>query len=72
MTKPLVPDAPWVAVEPLPPPERPKPKGGRPRADDRAALVAPSPGANARRDMVCDMRMYPLWTCKLDFATKEA
>src|SRR4051794_27064709 len=39
MTKPLVPDAPWVAAEPLPPPERPKPKGGRPRADDRAALA---------------------------------
>ena len=35
----LVPDDLWLAIEPLLPPERPKPKGGRPRAADRAALA---------------------------------
>lgn len=34
-----VPDDLWAAVAPLLPPERPKPKGGRPRAPDRAALA---------------------------------
>jgi transposase len=29
----------WEAIEPLLPPEPPKPKGGRPRIDDRAALA---------------------------------
>jgi transposase len=29
----------WAAVAPLLPPERPKPKGGRPRIPDRAALT---------------------------------
>ena len=38
MAKPLVTDELWCLVEPLLPPERPKPKGGRPRASDRAAL----------------------------------
>ena len=33
-----VPDDLWAVVEPLLPPEPPKPKGGRPRAPDRAAL----------------------------------
>jgi transposase len=28
----------WEIIEPLLPPEPPKPKGGRPRLDDRAAL----------------------------------
>ena len=35
----LVPDDLWRAVEPLLPPEPPKPRGGRPRAPDRAALA---------------------------------
>lgn len=29
----------WTVVEPLLPPKRPKPKRGRPRIDDRAALA---------------------------------
>ena len=39
MSKPLVSDALWAVVRPLLPPERPKPKGGRPRVSDRAALA---------------------------------
>src|SRR5215217_3607739 len=35
---PLVPDDLWEAIEPLLPKEPPKPKGGRPRVSDRAAL----------------------------------
>jgi transposase len=38
MTTPLVPDDLWAAIAPLLPPEPPKPKGGRPRVPDRAAL----------------------------------
>jgi transposase len=39
MAKPLVSDELWAAVEPLLLPDRAKPKGGRPRASDRAALA---------------------------------
>ncbi len=39
MSKPLVPDALWETIEPLLPPEPPKPKGGRPRIPDRACLT---------------------------------
>ena len=39
MRKPLVTDELWAAIEPLLPPEPPKPKGGRPRCDDRVALA---------------------------------
>ena len=39
MSRPLVPDALWAVLEPLLPPEPPKPKGGRPRLSDRAALT---------------------------------
>jgi transposase len=39
MSRPLVSDALWAAIEPLIPPEPPKPKGGRPRVPDRAALT---------------------------------
>lgn len=35
----LVPDELWEAIEPLLPKEPPKPKGGRPRVPDRAALA---------------------------------
>ena len=35
----FVPDDLWKAVEPLLPPDRLKPKGGRPRASNRAALA---------------------------------
>jgi transposase len=34
-----VPDGLWGAVRPLLPPERPKPKGGRPRVPDRGVLA---------------------------------
>ena len=39
MSKPLVSDELWALVAPLLPPEPPKPKGGRPRVSDRAALT---------------------------------
>ena len=39
MAKPLVSDELWAVVAPLLPPERPSPKGGRPRVADRAALT---------------------------------
>jgi transposase len=39
MAKPLVSDELWAEVEPLLPPEPPKPKGGRPRVPDRACLT---------------------------------
>jgi transposase len=39
MTKELVSDELWEIVEPLLPEEPPKPQGGRPRLDDRAALT---------------------------------
>ncbi len=39
MSKPLVPDELWNAIEPLLPEEPPKPKGGRPRIPDRACLT---------------------------------
>ena len=39
MAKELVSDELWEIVEPLLPEESPKPQGGRPRLDDRAALT---------------------------------
>lgn len=39
MSKPLVPDELWTIIEPLLPPELPKPRGGRPRVPDRACLT---------------------------------
>jgi transposase len=39
MAKPLLPDDLWATIEPLLPPEPPKPRGGRPRVPDRAALA---------------------------------
>jgi transposase len=39
MAKPLLPDRLWERIEPLLPPEPPKPKGGRPRVPDRQALI---------------------------------
>jgi transposase len=39
MSKPLVSDELWALVASLLPPEPPKPKGGRPRVSDRAALA---------------------------------
>ena len=39
MAKELLPDELWAVVEPLLPIERSKPKGGRPRVSDRAALT---------------------------------
>jgi len=38
MARELVSDELWEVIEPLLPKEPPKPKGGRPRIDDRAAL----------------------------------
>jgi len=39
MAKELVSDELWEIVEPLLPEEPPKPKGGRPRLEERAALT---------------------------------
>jgi transposase len=39
MNDPLIPDDLWEATAPLLPKEPPKPKGGRPRVPDRAALA---------------------------------
>jgi transposase len=39
MAKTLVTDELWAIVKPLLPPKPPKPKGGRPRIDDRAVLT---------------------------------
>ena len=39
MAKELVTDQLWETIEPLLPPEPPKPEGGRPRIDNRAALT---------------------------------
>ena len=39
MAKKLVTDELWETIEPLLPPQPPKPQGGRPRIDDRAALT---------------------------------
>jgi transposase len=39
MARELVTDEPWETIGPLLPPEPPKPRGGRPRIDDRAALT---------------------------------
>src|SRR5438876_7815060 len=39
MARELLPDALWAEIQPLLSPEPPKPKGGRPRLPDRAALT---------------------------------
>ena len=39
MARELLPDGLWEVIAPLLPPERPKPKGGRPRVPDREALI---------------------------------
>jgi transposase len=39
MAKELVSDELWKTIEPLLPDEAPKPKGGRPRVDNRSALA---------------------------------
>ena len=39
MAKPLVSDDLWTRIEPILPPEKEKPYGGRPRVPDRAALT---------------------------------
>ena len=39
MPKLLIEDALWSVIEPILPPEEPKPKGGRPRVGNRAALT---------------------------------
>ena len=39
MAHPLLPDDLWETVRPLLPPETPKPKDGRPRIPERAALT---------------------------------
>lgn len=39
MAKPIVPDELWTAIEPLLPPHKPRPKGGRPPIPDRAVLT---------------------------------
>ena len=39
MARELLPDALWTRIEPIIPPERPKPKGGRPPVASRASLT---------------------------------
>lgn len=39
MARPLIPDELWNIIEPLLPPEPPKPQGGRPRIPDRQVLT---------------------------------
>ena len=39
MARPLLPDDLWDEIAPLLPPPRPRPKGGRPPIEDRAALT---------------------------------
>ena len=39
MARPLLTDELWERIKPMLPPEPPKPKGGRPRVPDRAALT---------------------------------
>lgn len=39
MAKEILPDALWAEIEPLLPPHRPRPKGGRPPIPDRATLT---------------------------------
>ena len=39
MAKPLLAEELWERIEPLLPPDRPKPKGGRPRVSNRQALI---------------------------------
>ena len=39
MGKPLLPDGLWERIKTLLPPEKPRPKGGRPRVSDRLALT---------------------------------
>lgn len=39
MAKPIVSDELWAVIEPLLPPHKPRPKGGRPPIPDRAALT---------------------------------
>ncbi len=39
MAKELVTDELWETIDPLLPPEPPKPQGGRPHSEDRAALT---------------------------------
>jgi transposase len=40
MVKQLVPDELWMVIEPLLPPEPPKPSGGRPWVPNRVALAS--------------------------------
>jgi transposase len=60
MSKPLVSDELWAAIALLLPPEPPKPKGGRPRCDDRAVLMgvifvlrSGVPGERPPRELGC-------------------
>jgi transposase len=39
MAKPIVSDELWAVIEPLLPPHKPRPEGGRPPIPDRAALT---------------------------------
>jgi transposase len=39
MPSPLLPESPWLIIEPLLPPVPPRPKGGRPPVPPRAALT---------------------------------
>ncbi len=59
MSKPLVSDEFWELVQPLLPPQPPKPKGGRPRIPDRQVLsgqilfAASKTGEQAQSHTLC-------------------
>ncbi len=46
MTKEMVPDELWMVIDPLLPPEPPKPNGGRPRVPDRG--ISPGRSMSSR------------------------
>ena len=68
MAKELVSDELWEAIEPLLPPEPPKPKGARPRVPDRAALIglvfvlkSAIPWERLPQEMGCGSAMTCCW-----------
>ena len=73
MAKELLPDALWARIAPLLPPEPPKPKGGRPRVSDRAALTGilfvlktGIPWEYLPAEMGCGSGMTSIWpSCSL-------
>jgi transposase len=70
MAKELVTDELWETIEPLLPPEPPKPQGGSPRIDNRAALTgivfvlkSGIPWEMLPKEMSCGLGMRSCWRC---------